>query len=214
MWPFNKKDKTKNSEEGNDQFIWLAVGDGNPFDAPVMDIRAFTLNVVATTPDKSVAENYTRSRKSNGQEFIGKEPRSPVSLKTEITYPHNGAELEGVVFKSTAMEIKWDIYAYGEWFYFVRSWTSDLVYKVKYTNTGNSLVLTQVIAADQCSEETAQDIHSIMLTHPLGRVWPFHVPEHMQDSDGKSIALYMFSQFGAKATVVTNENVVKIQLVK
>ncbi|MFQ3244634.1 MAG: hypothetical protein ACI9SP_001265 [Arenicella sp.] len=29
-------------------------------------------------------------------------------------------------------------------FYFVRSWTSDLVYKVKYRNTGDSLVFSEI----------------------------------------------------------------------
>jgi len=214
MWPFNRKNKSKETQEGNNEFTWLAVGDGNPFDAPIMDIRAHALNVIATTSSESVVENFSRSRNSDGREFVGMEPRSLVSLETEITYPHNGAKLEGIVFKSLEMEVKWDIYAYGEWFYFVRSWSSDLVYKVKYKNTGNSLVLTQINAEDECTEETAQDIHSIMLTHALGRVWPFHLPEIMWDADGKFIALYMFLSFGSKATIVTKENVFKIQIVQ
>jgi hypothetical protein len=213
MWPFGKNKKTQKNDDQNGQFVWLPVGAGNPFDAPIMDIRARTLNVVAATGDKSVAENFVRSRKSNGSEFTGKSPDSPVSVKTEITYPHNGARPEGIVFKSPAMEVKWDIYAYGECFYFVRSWTSDLIYKVKFRNTGSSLVLTEITAKDEATDETAQDIHSMMLTHALGRVWPYHLPNRLQTLDGKGIAVYMFTHYGSKATSVTKENVMTIQLI-
>jgi len=113
------------------------------------------------------------------------------------------------------MEEKWDIYAYGDWFYFVRSWTSDLVYKVKYQNTGESLIFSEIRtnAIDDNSEEVVpQNIHSMMMTHALGRVWPFHIPEAMREQSNREIAIYFFSQFGSKATLATNENVITLSL--
>ena len=63
------------------------------------------------------------------------------------------------------------------------------------------------------ASEAEQVVHSLMLTHELGRVWPFNVPEHIDPTEGKSIAIYMFSNFGSKATLVTSGDTTKIQLV-
>jgi len=209
MWPFNKKDKTTQQD---DEIEWYPVGDNNPFDAAIVDIRSLTLNVTATTKDKNVAENYSISRQSDGSEFIGKVPNKSISYSIDISYPHNGEKLEGIVFKSPEMEIKWDIYAYGEWFYFVRSWSSELIFKAKYTNTGDTLQITEVVTPKGYSEREAENIHSIMLTHVFGRVWPYYIPEHLQESENNDIALFMFSQFGSKATLATKQSVLHINL--
>lgn len=227
MWPFKKKNKDKvevptekpispqnnaqSEEEGQD---WIPVGEGNPFDAPVLDIRSVALNMVSTTKDQSVAENYSSSRSCDGKKYINQQPENSQSFLTNFSYPHNGEALEGIVFKSPVMEVKWDIYAYGEWFYFVRSWTSELVYKVRYENAGNELIFKEVLASNSSSELDAQNIHSIMLTHVLGRVWPYHVPEDMRELPFKTLALQMFSQFGSKATILTTGNVFEIGLAK
>ena len=213
MWPFKKKNKLDHNQPKQSNLNWIPVGSGNPFNEPIMDIRSITLTMVSTTKDPAVAENYTQSRQSIGKEFINQSPASPKSYKTEFSYPHNGTELEGVVFKSPTMEIKWDIYAYEEWFYFVRSWTSDLIFKAKYENTGDALIFREIVASDSAIEEDAQTVHSIMLTHALGRVWPFHVPIHMREMPAKNLALAMFSQYGSKATVITHANVFDIKLI-
>ena len=213
MWPFNKKKKKHLISPSEEQFQWIPVGEGNPFDAPLMDIRDFTLSAASTTSDQSIAENYSRSRQSKGEEFIGAVPECSISIPCDINYPHNGEELAGVVFKSPRMEVKWDIYAYGEWFYFVRSWTSDLIYKVRYQNVNNALSLKEIYTTEELSSEAEQVVHSLMLTHALGRVWPFNVPKHIDPTEGKSIAIYMFSNFGSKATLVTSGDTTKIQLV-
>lgn len=213
MWPFNKKKKNHQKPPLEEQFPWIPVGEDNPFDAPLMDIRDFTLSMISTTSDQSIAENYSRSRQSNGEEFVGTEPEHSVRIPCDIKYAHNGEKLDGIVFKSPEMEVKWDIYAYGEWFYFVRSWTSDLIYKVRYQNANGALSLKDIYTTKELASEAEQVVHSLMLTHALGRVWPFHAPKHIDPAEGKSIAMYMFSNFGSKATLVTSGDTTKIQLV-
>ena len=57
MWRFKKK----NADNLNDNEIkWYAVGSGNPFDAPIIDLRSFTLNNIASTKDENIAKNYLR----------------------------------------------------------------------------------------------------------------------------------------------------------
>jgi hypothetical protein len=211
MWSFKDKNKSNQKDDG---IKWYPVGIDNPFDAPIIDIRSFTLNMIANTKDKNVAENYTLSRESDGSEFIGKEPNDPITYPINISYPHNGEILEGVIFKSNAMEVKWDIYAYEDYFYFVRSWSSKLIFKSKYINAGNKLQLNEIVAPKSFSEKESENIHSIMLTHVFGRVWPYYIPDDVHEADNNDIALAMFSQFGSKATIATKQSVLKIKLIK
>jgi hypothetical protein len=211
MWSFKKKNKVI---QGDDEIKWYPVGSENPFDAPILDIRFYTLNMIASTKDYNVAENYSLSRESDGSQFISKEPDHPISYPINISYPHNNEKLEGIVFKSPAMEVKWDIYAYGEWFYFVRSWSSKLIFKAKYLNNGNTIQITEIMAPKEFSQKESENIHSIMLTHVFSKVWPYYISERLHQADDSEIALYMFSQFGSKATIATKESVLKIQLIK
>ena len=194
---------------------WLEVGSGNPFNAPILDIRSVTLYIISTTRDKSVAENYTKSRADNGQAYIDYDIPNSSTYQSNLKYPHNGAELEGIVFKSDSMDVKWDIYVYGEWFYFVRSWTSELIYKVHYQNKDTELVLDAIetsLDVQNTPNLHEQNINSIMLTHVLGQVWPYVIPKSMHSSSEKEIALYMFSQFGNKATIATKADTLDLKL--
>ncbi|MBX2822768.1 MAG: hypothetical protein KTR29_23930 [Rhodothermaceae bacterium] len=115
------------------------------------------------------------------------------------------------------MDVKWDIYVYGEWFYFVRSWTSELMYKVHYQNKDAELVLDAIETSLDVNETPnlhEQNINSIMLTHVLGQVWPYVIPKSLHSSSEKEIALYMFSQFGNKATIATKSDTLDIILNK
>ncbi len=210
MWPFQMTKRTASQE---DEIKWYPVGAGNPFDVPIVDIRSFTLNVTATTQDQNIAENYSRSRNSDGSEYVGEEPPGAMSHSVDISYAHNGEKLEGTVFKSPAMEVKWDIYAYGEWLYFVRSWTSDLIYKVHYENTGDQLKIDKIITPEGYSKSEAENVQSIMLTHVLGQVWPYYIPEHLHESANNEVALFMFSQFGSMATLATKDSVLGLNLI-
>lgn len=193
---------------------WYEIGEENPFDERILDIRSIALHVVATTREKWIAENFTQTRSDNGERFSGQNIDDCIECECDIRYPHNGELLEGIVSKAESMDVKWDSYAYGEWFYFVRSWTSDLIYKVHYQNTGSELVFDKIITSASGSVELhKQNIHSMVLTHVLGRVWPYTIPDELTDASEKDIALYMFSQFGNKATIVTKANIFKIKLV-
>lgn len=221
---FKKKKRNKASKKDEAEHAsavdfenpkWYEIGEGNPFSERILDIRSITLNIVATTREKWIAENYTQTRSDNGERFIGQDIDGAAEFPCDIRYPHNGDKLEGIVSKAESMDVKWDIYAYGDWFYFVRSWTSELLYKVHYQNTGKELAFDKIVTS--CSgmgDLHAQNIHSIILTHVLGRVWPYVIPDELDGKKEKDIALYLFSQFGCKATIATKANVFNIKLVE
>ena len=223
---FGKKNKPKKTppksesehtdSKGTESPVWCDVGEGSPFNESILDIRCITLNLVATTREKSIAENYTNSRSDDGRKYIDQEIPNSTAYNSNIRYPHNGDELEGIVSKAESMDVKWDIYAFGEWFYFVRSWTSDLIYKVHYQNTGNELVLDSIhtsLEVDVASNLHEQNINSIMLTHVLGIVWPYPIPKSLNSDSEKDIALYLFSQFGCKATIATHADTLSMKLI-
>ncbi|CAM3613545.1 hypothetical protein VA7868_04426 [Vibrio aerogenes CECT 7868] len=213
--PAEKDEAEQVSAEGLNEPQWYEAGVGNPFNERILDIRTITLNMMATTKEKWISENFTQSRSDNGEKYTDSEIDEATAFPCDIHYPHNGATLEGVVFKSDSMDVKWDIYAYGAWFYFVRSWTSELVYKVHYQNMGNELIFDRIVTANPGSGELhAQNIHSMMLTHVLGRVWPYRIPDELKGKNETDIALYLFTQFGCKATLATDANILKIQLEK
>jgi hypothetical protein len=210
-----KKDEAEHTDVGGFKSpTWYPIGEGNPFDESILDIRCVTLNLVSTTKDQSIAENFNISRSDDGKQYIDQDIPDGKSFTSNIRYPHNGEELEGVVFKAESMDVKWDIYAYGEWFYFVRSWTSDLVYKVHYQNTGSELVLDSIVTSLEAEDNSTvheQNIHSLMLTHVFGRVWPYNIPKGFESDSEQAIALYLFSQFGCKATIATSANTLEIK---
>ncbi|MBU6952579.1 hypothetical protein [Hahella sp. HN01] len=225
MFEFFKRKSTKKQPEKKseaehvdtrslEQPVWIEVGEGNPFDAPILDIRCITLKIIATTADKSIAENYVASRADDGRRYIDQVIEGGKEIPCDIHYRHGGEQLEGIVSKAESMDVKWDIYAFGEWFYFVRSWTSVLMYKVHYQNTGSELVLDRIVAADTDDPNLLrQNIHSLIMAHALNSPWPYTIPASLKSASASDIALMLFSQFGCKATLATFANSMDIQLI-
>ncbi|MDU1904273.1 MAG: hypothetical protein E6772_05760 [Dysgonomonas sp.] len=192
-----EKDLNSGQEEKYD-FKWHEIGEGNPFNKKILDVRPLTWNVLAFTKDKEVAETYNRLRNSTGREYIGSNIPENIISEINIEYPHNGTSLEGIVFKADSMDCKWDIYIYDNIFYFTRSWTGDLVYKAYVTISEDKLMIYKIeFSPDTWNENIAKnDIHFLLKTHAMGQVLPHKVPDYLQtDMD---IALYSFKQFGNK----------------
>lgn len=208
---FKKKRKeAKESEvlqqEVNYNFKWYEIGEGNPFNKKILDIRSFTLSMIATTSSKEVAVKYSALRGSLGEEYKGASVPNAKSISTSLKYPHNGAALEGIVFKADSMDCKWDIYIYNDVFYFTRSWTGDLGYKATARIHADSIELTTIECSVEDDELIAvNNVHFLIMAHALGKVYPHMIPKEFQRD--KEIALYSFSTFGNKACYATYEPV-------
>jgi len=188
------------------KYQWHEIGQGNPFNKRVLDVRSFTLSMIATTSKKEVAEKYTSLRTSIGEEYIGAGVPNPKSVLSSLKYPHNGAAIRGAVFKAESMDCKWDIYCYDDVFYFTRSWTGDLIYKVKAKINADSVELTSIEYPLEIDELLAiNNVHFLLLSHALGRIFPHMVPKELVDEN--DVALYSFSTFGNKACYACYEPV-------
>jgi hypothetical protein len=211
-WLKKKPKEVKESEvlqkgEANYRFIWYEIGEGNPFNKRILDIRSFTLSMIATTSSKEIVEKYNSLRSSVGNEYIGTRVPNSKSTLTNLKYPHNGSVLRGAAFKADSMDCKWDIYVYDNIFYFSRSWTGDMVYKATAKINEDSIELTAIEYPEETEESLAiNDVHFLMMSHAFGRVFPHMIPRALLSEN--EIALYSFSTFGNKACYASYEPII------
>jgi hypothetical protein len=214
--PQDSQQETKNDY----QLQWYKAGGENPYGVDILDIRGLTLKMVATSHNKAVIDTFNESRSSDGIEYKTAVIKNAQEYTANIIYPRKGLRLSGPVFKADSMEVKWDIYAYDDWFYFVKSWTSELIYKAHFSKKIDSFKIDKVVtgSVDKMAKtveekETfaAQNIHSMLQTHLMDGIWPYKIPEMMRGIPEEHIAAHMFAQFGSKATIATYGNVLDIK---
>jgi hypothetical protein len=181
---------------------WLR-GDASPFGTDVFDCRGFALTQFSSTGDPEIAERFMQRRENTGSEYVNKLPghslRVEVSLEIEL-----GSYVlkEGPLFKAEQMEDKWDIFHFGEFFYFTRSWTGDLIHVAHARERGGKLLVDDIVTtADQYDKRDGtffvREVLFLLLNHVLGRPSPHPVPSY-RAKDDESILLFSFSEFGRR----------------
>ena len=181
---------------------WLR-GDASPFQLDVFDCRRVALTSVSTTGDTAIAETFSRLRRSDGTEYIGTTPEDPVYFELDLEVPLHGEELrDGPLFKAEQMEDKWDIYRYGDIYYFVRSWTGALIHLAHGHVREGVLSIDGIITASQMIDERdrtffAREVFFLIVNHALGFEFPHPVPSY-RAGDEDSIVQFSFSEFGRK----------------
>lgn len=201
---------------GNDggskyDFKWYEVGDENPFGIRVLDVRSLTWHAVATTSDQRIAESFNMQRQSDGLEFVDVAIHDVQTVTCNLTFPHNGERLEGIVYKADSMDVKWDIYIYDSVFLFVRSWTGQLQYRATACVGENSITINKIEAPADHIETAAQAVHFLIGTHAMGRVLPHTIPPGTPN-DEQQIALLSFSMYGTLGIYATFDDVTKVPI--
>lgn len=199
---FKKKVKESETFQNHDQeyeFTWLEVGEHNPFNKRILDIKGFTQHVLAFTKDKYVAELFNKQRLSIGQELTNTKIPESKTINVNLVYPHNGSKIEGTAYKAKCMEDKWDIYAWNNIIYLTRSWTGEVVYKAFINVTDNSFEIQNIeYRPDEYNKNdqslVVNNVHFLLKTLAFGAIYPHKVPVVLTSE--KDIALYSFSQFG------------------
>jgi hypothetical protein len=202
------------------QITWYEAGNDNPYGVEILDIRGFTQNAVATKYHQTVVDSFNEGRANDGAEYETAFIKNSQTYSANLSYPYKGLVLNGIIYKAGAMEIKWDIYAYNDWLYFVKSWTGELMYKAHFLKRTYTFVIDEIVtgAVERMSstdeeKETyaAQNIHSMIKTHIFDEAWPYKIPEMMRGIPEEHIAAHMFALFGSKATIATHANVLEIE---
>jgi hypothetical protein len=193
------------------KFEWHDIGEGNPFNKRILDCRDFTQNNLATTGDKSIVETYTRLRRSDGKEYVTQEFKNKITIETALKYPPTGSQLTNLVFKAKSFDEKWDIYIHDSCFYFVRSWTGELVYKAFGSVDSNNVTIYKLELEDNSLVDKSiavSHVHFLVSTQILKGIIPHRVPSNLKTD--MEIALYSFSQFGNKCWYATYDDILDV----
>jgi hypothetical protein len=168
--------------------------------------------MVSTTSDRRVAERYNELRHSDGRDLLAQPIPDSVRIATAVALPHNGATLEGVVFKADVMEVKWDIYIYDSQFLFARSWTGELKYRALANVGEDEIRITEIECARGEAPLATATVYFLLATHAMQRVLPHQIPLDLQSQDAQTIALWSFSMFGRLGCYATVNDVARISL--
>ncbi|GHM99164.1 hypothetical protein WSM22_06540 [Cytophagales bacterium WSM2-2] len=206
---FKKKEQKSKVQYKN--IVWHEVGDGNPFNKRVLDVREYTLNHTFTTRSKAVAEKYNASRQSDGKEYVGHVFKNATFIETALKYPPIDRTLTDMIFRSQSFDEKWDIYIYDNCFYFVRSWTGDLIYKAYATSDANNVTIHKIEMEGEDKDAVAvSTVHFLVTTQILKGIIPHQVPSYLKTEI--EIAEYSGSAFGNKCWYATYEEILDTKI--
>lgn len=213
LFRFFKKKKKPQPQEPNYRFKWLEpLTDKNPFNKKVLDIRAFTWNIIVAPDDENLVKKYTELRSIEGEEYIDKSIEDAEAHDTYMEFPHNGSKIEGILYKSESMNIKWDIYTYQKVIYFTNSWTGKLIYKA-YLDIleSKNVAIRKIEYPKTIGFEIANSaIYYLIKSHIEETPFPHRVPMNLKTEI--EIAHYSSEQYGSKACYACYEDVTDITL--
>jgi len=215
---FKKKDRKMRQLPATDpvyDFKWLDAGVDNPYNRRILDIRPFTQHMTSTTTDPIIATLFLQNREGVGQEYAGCEFENSISIDVRLIYPHNGEKIEGAGYKAKEMEDKWDIYAWNDILYFVRSWTGELCYRAFITYDDESFIVNRIEfkkLSERSNEQSMaiNNIHFLISTLTFHAVRPHKIPEHLNTNE--EIAGYSFSLFGRNCWCATYDDITDIAI--
>lgn len=197
------------------KFEWHEIGEGNPFNKRILDCRAYTLNHIATTADRSIAETFNRLRKSDGKEYVGQDFKNKITIETNLKYPPTDAQFTNLIFKAQSFDEKWDIYIYDNCLYFLRSWTRELIYKAFADVDFNHVTIYKIELQGNDSLDKSlaiSDVHFLVTTQILKGILPHRVPANLKSD--MDIALYSFSRFGNRCWYATYDDILDTVITK
>lgn len=207
----NDNSAGESSDDAEHGLKWYDPGEENPFPIRILDVRGLTWNLVATTSDVRMAESFNAQRQTDGREFTDAAIENSTTIECDLAFPHNGDELEGIVFKSNSMDVKWDIYIYDSSFLFVRSWTGKLQYRALAKITDTDIRIHKIETSPDHIDTAPQAVYFILATHAIGRVLPHTIPRDVPNN-AKQIGFLSFSMYGNLGCYATYEDITQIAI--
>ena len=209
-------EKEDSSEPPKGQLIaetgirWLTAEE-SPFEIAGVDCFKCTQTMRSVTQDENVAMKFFSLRNSNGDEYVGKEPESAISIPGKLCFEYSGEPIDFMMFKAKTMEEKWDIYIHGNKFYFCRSWTGELIYTAEVEYVGDYIEVTKLLASENLSSDKhylSQQINYLIRHEMLGHIVPHPLPSYFRKEDLEEIALYSFKIYGKNCCFGTFEETI------
>lgn len=196
---------------------WIEAAD-TPWGVRVLDIRAVTQAMIATSADPQCAANALSFDHEDGSAFAQDEPLVQRVIGAMIPFRVESPLRDGALFRPREMEHKWAIFhrqsghrqsehRQGRIF-FVRSWTRKVHVIAELTPREDSVQVTRLNGVFTDEDEsplfTTMAADFLLRSHALGMVYPAPLPEGMEASPQQA-ALWCFQMFGNLALCATHE---------
>ena len=218
--------------QGEPRCRWLSADqEDNPFTIDGYDCLSLVNSLVAVTSNPEIARSFVALRDSEGLEYVDQLPAEAIEVGCpDLAYPLQDGVTEGLVFKASEMEEKWDVYLYGQRLYFCRSWTGTLVYVAEFVVSdlspgqfptsskaspalyvsriwvaGNSASTAREFVVKQADYLIKRFLLQLRMPHPL----PPDLPR-----DPEIVGAYSFSQYGKMCCFGSFADTLPLRLVK
>ena len=187
---------------------WLAP-DENPWGLEVLDCTEPARTVTSATRSAEIAKKFAQLRHFDGQELMKANLTAVVSLPCSLSYAIDKRPPDGPVFKSRIMEEKWDIYLYGEYLYFCRSWRGDLMYRAAAKCDVPALTISRldVLFSGTDKNIAVQEVDFLVKSHLLFAKALHPLPRGLS-KDPQQLALVSFTSYGRMGLYGTFEDTI------
>jgi hypothetical protein len=217
MWSwlkgFGKSISTNDPEDPFSSVRWVKATD-NPFEVEVLDCSVFSKTMISTTENPEIAEKYAMLRQSTGAEYKDTDPSDFIEISCDLKYRREGETRDGPLFKAQEMDHKWDIYLYGNYLYFARSWSGILVHRARIGFELDCARVTLIRSALELAKEdpayVVASVDFLIRSHLYGRPVLHPLPRNL-GNDPKTLAMFSFSEYGRFGLVGTFADTVKIK---
>jgi hypothetical protein len=186
---------------------WLAPSE-NPWGLAVLDCSYSATTTLSTTKSPEIARRYAELRHSDGEALAAEMKHSLLTIACSLSYKIDRRPSDGPVFKSQAMEEKWDIYLYAQTLLFCRSWGGELIYRAAAEFDSSSLSVSRVEMCYPSDEKNAvRSVDFLIKTHCLAAIALHPLPAEA-GRNAEKLALFSFSAFGRMGRYGTFEETV------
>ena len=190
------------------QIQWITPGD-NPWNVRLLDLRAMTQSLLATSADPQCAANALSFLQDDGSSFSTINPVSPRTVGVSLRYRIAQPFADGALFIPTCMEDKWAIFYRGGQILFVRSWTRELYARAEVKMHGEEIQITAIQGdlVDKNEEQgyKARAADYMIRSHALDLVYP--VPLTNAEEPPSYTAMWCFEGFGRRAWFATPDEI-------
>jgi hypothetical protein len=152
--------------------------------------------MMSFTENPEIAKKYAILGGSTGEQVRNEIFDPSLTAGCNLTYDIEKHPADGPIFKSEAMEEKWDIYLYDEHLYFCRSWGGELIYRAAVKCEPPTLTVSEVAASHKDYEKNAiRDADFLIKSHLLAAKALHYLPAEI-GRNTRELALFSFSAYG------------------
>jgi hypothetical protein len=194
------------------QTRWLKPSE-NPWGVVVLDCRAVTQRTSSVTSAPEVAQRYMALRAATGEEHCGALPENSARIACALSYPAPASPLsDGPLFKSAAMEEKWDVYLHQHRVYVARSWSGMLAYVADIVIGADRLVIDALTYSSSLDTEPVHAVRTLdflIRSHVFHTIVPHPLP-HGPELNPQRLAALSFTLFGRRCWFGTFDDTIPL----